>query len=219
MSIDSLPAPEAIWAGALVWVDLVDGPELRQTSPARVLETDGEQLWISAPEYDPSTPAVREGSPVTVRWTGERGIYLCPALLAAAATQTAEPWRVRLTGAVETLQRREYARASFGGPVALVPMGDGPVAVLQGELTDLSEGGLRANVHGAPLTAGTPVEVHLELDATPVTLPGQVLRSDAADDAGIFETVVTFAVREVHASQLRRVVLRQQMLARRDRLR
>ncbi len=161
--------------------------------------------------------AVRPGTPLLLRWTSDRGIYSCLAVLVSVASPPVDAWRVRAVGAVEKMQRREYARAEFVAPVVVVPLAAGPVSVVKGELADLSEGGLRAHLTGR-LAEGGAVEVHMVLESTPVTLFGRVLRSRPRADSDSFETVITFIVREAHAAHLRRVVLRQQAQARRERI-
>jgi len=173
------------------------------------------ELLVVAPHVESASVLPEPGALLLLGWTTERGIYTCRAVLVSVAPPPASGWCVRVAGAIEKVQRREYARAELVGAVAVVPHSGGPVRVVKGHLTDLSEGGLRAGLDG-PLVPGSAVEVHMELDSIPVALPGHVLRSTASAGAyPVFETVVTLALDEAHAAALRRVVLRQQLLARR----
>lgn len=205
--------------GAPLWIQVGDSAEAPRRSSAEVTDHDGDDLVISAPDDGSgSVPAPPVGSLLMLRWTTERGVYVCAATLAAVVPGSPPSWRLRPTAGVDRQQRRDYARASFTGPVLIVPTGTSPVAVVKGEMSDLSEGGLRAQLRGTPLAPGTAVEAHLELDSAPVTLRGHVLRSDPVDPAtDSYEIVVALSVREESAARLRRAVLRQQMLERRER--
>lgn len=206
-------------AGATVWIAAGDPSEDSPQAAAEVLHQDGEELVVSAPDFAAAYAVPAVGSAVILRWTNERGVYACAATLTAVTDTVPRRWHLLPTAGVARKQRRDYARASFSGPVLIVPMGSGPVAVVKGEMSDLSEAGLRAQLGGSALPAGTPVEAHLVLDATPVALQGCVLRCDLVDpQTGRHEIVVTFAVPEDSAARLRRVVLRQQMQERRERL-
>lgn len=209
-------------ADAELWVD-VEQPDrpAAQNAPAHVTEYDGDELVISAPQYDVDAAAPQPGKALVLRWTGDRGVHECRVALLSVAAGDPPSWRLRPIGPVERVQRREYVRAAFLQPLAIVPVdAEAPVAVVTGDLADLSEGGLRAHLRGAPLAAGTAVEVHLELESTPATLHGRVLRSDALEtQPPTYETVVIFEVQEIHAARLRRVVLRQQAAVRRGQIR
>jgi hypothetical protein len=116
---------------------------------------------------------------------------------------------------VQTTERRRFTRAQISAPIAVVPVADDLVRVVKGWLADLSEGGLRARLGGTPLAVGSPVEVHLELESVPLVLSGHVLRTGQVDvTSGTYEIVIVIDP-GVHAKRIRRVVLRQQQLARR----
>lgn len=202
--------------GGPLWVDIEEPTEevLRQFTAAA---GSGEsQLVIPSSASDRAVP--RAGAALMLRWSGGRGVCSCAAVMVAVQPGAPKPaWKVRIVGSLENRQRREYARASFVAPVLVVPVEDGLVQVVKGELTDLSEGGLRARLRGA-LTPGGGVEVHLDLDGASALLSGTVLRSDPdVVERGIYESVVAFAINESQATRLRRMVFRQQVLARQKR--
>lgn len=215
MSVDA----SDILPGGLVWVDVAQPGVAADHAPARVTGRVGDELVLAVPHGSHGADGPGRGAELMLRWTTERGVQRSPASLLSSDSAGAT-WRVRLIGTVERVQRRQYARAPFSGPVAIVPLEARLARVVKGELADLSEGGLRAHVPGSPLTVGVAVEAHLVVDSVPAALRGAVLRSDlTCSSPPVYETVVTFTVGEAQAAMLRRIVLRRQMSERQARQR
>lgn len=172
-------------------------------------------LLIAAPRFTGDLDPVRAGLPVLLRWVGPRGALSLATELVEVRRGQLTIWRVRPVGQVLISQRRDFARAPLSTPITLVPVVEELVLVTTGSLVDLSEGGLRARVSGRPFISGTAVEAHLELEGVPVTFEAQVLRSGDFDRTSETHEVVLLIVAGPHGERIRRVVLRQQMLARR----
>jgi hypothetical protein len=172
-------------------------------------------VLIAAPTFAGDLHSVSEGLTVVLRWVGARGEYSLSTELIEVRRAQLTTWRVRPVGQVRVLQRRDFARAPLSTPIALVPVVAEMVLVATGLLVDLGEGGLRARVSGRPLVIGTDVMAQLELEGVPVTFAGNVLRAGEFDRPSETHEVVVLIVAGAHGERIRRVVLRQQTLARR----
>jgi len=211
----SRPVLEPPGINSLLLVDVGEpGSEVALAVPSRVEGEDGADLLIAAPRWRGDL-SICAGTPVLLRWTGRRGVYELAGELVDVLRGRVTRWRVRPVGSVQTTERRRFTRAHISAPIAVVPVADDLVRVVKGWLADLSEGGLRARLEGTPLAVDSPVEVHLELESVPLVLSGQVLRTrDVEVTSGTYEVVIVIDP-GVHAKRIRRVVLRQQQLARR----
>jgi hypothetical protein len=194
------------------------GSEIALGAASRVEGRVGGDLLIAAPRFEGDLEAGVAGLPVLMRWTGPRGMYSQETELVGVLRGQVTTWRVRPVDPVRIVQRRSYARASLSTPIALIPVAAEAVLVITGWLNDLSEGGLRARVSGVPLAAGTLVEARLELEKVPVVIVGSILRLGHVDRTRKTHEIVALLDAGRHADRIRRVVLRQQMLARRGRV-
>lgn len=191
--------------------------------PSRVDGSGDGELLLAAPGYVGDLDPVGPGTPITVRWAGPRGLNVLPGEIVAVERVGARRWRVRPAGPPEVDQRRRYVRAPVTAQIALVPGVEGPGLLVECELLDLSEGGVRARVgthRGRSPRPGAPVRVHLALDEGPAVLPATVLRVEpvpAGRDGSppAHDFVVEFDQPVPVAAAIRRAVLRQQALDRR----
>jgi hypothetical protein len=189
--------------------------ELAVGAASRVEGDHAGDLLIAAPGFTGDLHAVVTGLPVLLRWVGPRGVHSLATELVEVRRAQLTTWRVRPVGQVLILQRRDFARAPLHTPIAFVPVVADVVLVTTGSLVELGEGGLRARVTGRPLIIGTEVLARLELEGVPIGFEGNVLRSALIDRTAEIHEVVVLITAGRNGERIRRVVLRQQMLARR----
>ena len=105
---------------------------------------------------------VRVGDHVQVVWRDSAGGWALPAQVSTVERGTVPRWHLAVLGPAEQIQRREAVRARLAVPITAVL----DSADLEGEVVDLSEGGVRAvlDAFGHPPLPGTvvPLTVHLE---------------------------------------------------------
>jgi hypothetical protein len=209
----ALPPPET---NSLLRIDLGHPEaELAVSAASRVEGYEGADLVIAAPGFEGDLEAEVQGLPVLVRWTGPRGVFSLETQLVEVRRGSLTTWLVRPVGAVQISQRRNYVRAPLFTAIHLVPVTTEASRTTMGWLSDLSEGGLRARVDGVPLLADAVVEARFQLEEELVTLVGTVLRSGPVDKTTKTYEVVVLLEAGRHADRIRRVVLRQQLQARR----
>lgn len=187
-------------------------------APSRVEDREddaaGARLLVGAPTFDGDVDAV-PGSRVLVRWADRRGLRVLVSHIEEVRRSGGTRWLLRVEGDVMVLQRRQYARAAVPGRVAVVPRHDTLTSVVTGRVLDLSEGGARLVLETCvPLEPGGAIEVHLSLDDFEAVLVGTVIRVDPGRD-GRGEAAVAFDEPVAVADEIRRAVLRQQLLERR----
>lgn len=130
---------------------------------ARVEHVDAGFLVVrpSAGEFV-EQQVVRVGDQVQVAWRDAVAGWALPAQVTTVERGTVPRWHLAVLGPAEELQRREAVRARLAVPVTVVLNG----ADLEGEVRDLSEGGVRVSLEafGDPPPSGTvvPLTVHLE---------------------------------------------------------
>ena len=210
------PAIEPPPTNALLLLD-IGRPDsvLAEGAPSRVEGVEEGDLLVAAPGFQGDLDAVVAGLPVRVRWTGPRGMHSLDTSLVSVVRGPVTRWRIQAQGPVQVVQRRNYVRAPLSTPVSLVPVDATIAPVTSGWLIDISEGGLRIGVDGPELPDGTAFEAWLELDGMPVTVLGNVLRTELRDGPPKRQEIVVLIDAGRHADLIRRVVLRQQLLARR----
>jgi hypothetical protein len=191
------------------------GSEIAASAASRVEGYEGGDLVIAAPGFEGDLQTDVQGLPVLVRWTGPRGVFSLETELVEVRRGLLTTWRVRPVGPVQISQRRNYVRAPLFTAIQLVPVTEEASRTTMGWLSDLSEGGLRARVDGLPLLNDAVVEARFQLEEELVTLLGTVLRSGPVDTKSKTYEIVVLVEAGRHADRIRRVVLRQQMLARR----
>ena len=130
---------------------------------ARVEHVDAGFLVVrpSAGEFV-EQQVVRVGDQVQVAWRDAVAGWALPAQVTTVERGTVPRWHLAVLGPAEELQRREAVRARLAVPITVVLNG----ADLEGEVRDLSEGGVRVSLEafGDPPPSGTvvPLTVHLE---------------------------------------------------------
>lgn len=209
------PIIEPPGINALVQVDVgPTGAEVVESVPSRVEDLEGRDLFIAAPG-PPSAVPPAAGTRVLLRWTGPRGLHSLETELVEVQRGGVHRWRLSQVGAVQTQQRRSFARAFVATPVVVVALTEEEAVQIPARLVDLSEGGVRARIDEVELVVDGPVEVHLELEAVPVVLPGRVTRcAPVPGSSGTFEVVMVIES-GVHARRIRRAVMKHQLLSRR----
>lgn len=212
--------PELPDVNALLHVDVGLGAT---GLPSRVQDLVAGDLVIAAPSYRGDVELPAPGQTLLLHWTGPRGIHaltVCFAGLDRVGRGQLSHWVVSPVGDVELVQRRRFVRTAVEESVALVPRDAVLTSVAGGWLIDLGEGGIRARFDApSPLAPHTRVEIHLTLRDTVVTLVGCVLRCtpvEQTDGSRVFEAVITFEPTEHQGDLIRRTVLHQQVLARRQ---
>lgn len=204
---------------ALVRVDVREGAS---GLPSRVEDVEDGDLCIAAPAYEGDVEPPRATDRMVLHWTGVRGVHALPASFVELQRQGAgrlPRWRVRPVGNVELVQRRRFVRSPVSDAVAVVPVEGQLARVVAGSLVDLGEGGIRARFDAlSPLAEATEVQVHLSLRDRSVILVGTVLRClpIVVDGARGHEAVIVFEPTEQEGDLIRREVLHQQVLRRRQ---
>lgn len=114
------------------------------------------------------------GERLSVLWLSEEGARALPAEVATVERGAAPRWHLQVVGETETVQRRQAVRARVGLPLTLTVNG----TELDGDVVDLSEGGVRAVVDPFGVTPGpgTAVALTVRLENGPVTGPAEVVR-------------------------------------------
>lgn len=147
---------------------------------SRVEDVDGEDVVLAAPLRPEGGPVEGSvGMAVRVRWAGPVGPSTIVGVLVGASASPVPVWRVRPISFSSSPQRREHVRGAFDGAVTI----RGGEAAAAGELLDLSEGGLRAEVAGEPaLHAGDHVVAGFAVDGLGVLATAEVV--EVAGDEG-----------------------------------
>lgn len=119
--------------------------------PTRVEDVSDSMIAIAAPRLPAGLLEIPEdGEPFDVFWVGERGVLALPTVFRDRGIDNVRLWWLEVTGPVELRQRRDFvrARAATGWPVRVRLEWVLPEhGTAEGELLDLSEGGLRARMH------------------------------------------------------------------------
>lgn len=180
---------------------------------SRVEDVAPAALLIAAPSYAGDLLTTRVGMPLSVQWTGPRGVFEVDGELAEVLRRGAVTlWSVRVTSPVRVVQRRRYARARCEVPMTFQSC-DPPAEEVTGTGVDLSEGGLRARVPAGTLAETARVQARFVLDGQAVTVVGSVIKLVPQPRAP--EIVVIFEQPVDDDAVIRRWVLQQQILARR----
>jgi hypothetical protein len=181
---------------------------------SRVEGVVGDSIAVAAPlngTLEPPEP----GEPIAVRWSaGTRGRWVVPTSLLSIRRPKGKGlafWNLRLEREPELHQRRQFARGGGGAPVLLENSWSG---ALSGDLSDISEGGLRCRFPYANLRPGETVTVNVPLGGDRLRVNGWVLRVTEDNASRSTDVVVTFDLPEHDAGMVRRYVIQQQILAR-----
>lgn len=180
--------------------------------PSRVESIEGPDLLIAAPSYVGDLSGPREGAELSVHWTSVRGVCSVPVSFVGAERSGIKVWRVRLTGSLEMVQRRRFARVETGGALSLV--GSDMETVRVGWMLDMSEGGVRARMAPGNFEADDPVEVRINMDGEVVSVVGLVVRTLPPVE-GFEEVIVSFPEDHPAAGAMRRYVFAEQARLRR----
>lgn len=142
---------------------------------ARVEDADRTTLVIrpSVSEYVDQT-VVAVGEQVTVLWLNGDSARALPAVVATVERGAAPRWHLTVAGPTETVQRRQAVRARIA--LALTVGFNG--IDLDGDMVDLSEGGVRAIVDpfGVTPAPGCTVDLVVQLEDGPVSARAEVVR-------------------------------------------
>ena len=117
---------------------------------------------------------VRVGDQVQVFWRDSTSGWGLPAVVSTVERGAVPRWHLAVAGPAEPMQRREAVRARLALPVTVEVHG----ADLEGEVLDLSEGGVRAVLDGFghPPLPGTVVPLTVHLEDGVVAAPAEVVR-------------------------------------------
>lgn len=161
---------------------------------SHVREIAEDELVIAAPVEPPGAIPLPLGGELSVSWTNDRGLHHLAVQLRERLTEPRR-WRVGLIAPPQ----REQRRGGYRVPVmSTVDIGvDG--SWHEGNLVDLSEGGLRCLLApDATIVEGSPCRVRLDLVRRGLELGGAVVRVregvDAMTDVGVQFADVPVAV-------------------------
>lgn len=198
----------------------VDHPEeravldVKASSRADVLvsfveRVSGSELVVSVGE-DAQKRRVRldTGEHLELIWRGPEELRSLPAQLVEVVTGDSPTWRLKVLGPASRGQRRSAVRVPMSVPVELT-LGE---QVLRGTTVDLSEGGTRCLLSGAPGAArpevevGTVVPVVVELDGQRLTAQAEVIRRHPREDAHTELSIRFIGLGERREDAIRRYV-------------
>jgi hypothetical protein len=179
------------------------------------------QLLIAAPRYggDSEPPPPLNGCALV--WATGRGVIELPVRYVDSenARTGVRVWRLDISGMATRIQRREFVRVPFCGPVAVTTRRE---QTFRGEMIDLSEGGLRCLLPGPALPGDLPVTVSFATPDQEFELHARVVRavpSRSGPPAGSFgpwwETAIRFTDVGHGGDDLRKAVFAEQLRQRR----
>jgi len=178
-------------------------------------------LYVAAPRYQGDLEDPGSGTPCGVIWPTPVGLFRLPTRFDGRDRigPLLRAWRLIVDGPVTRVQRRRYFRVPWIGPVTLELRPHGSPAELQvlaGTTVDLSEGGLRCSLPAPGLADRSAVRVLLPVRDQVLVLPATTVWQRAAPaNARLVETGISFDDVEEHGDLLRRVVVEEQLRARR----
>ena len=109
---------------------------------SRLESVDGDTFSVAAPlETNAAEEGFRPGYEFEVFWVPPRTRMLMPVLLKDVSDHAPFRWTLFPTAEPTISNRREYARGGGGAPLRL--FGEWGTQYLQGQMLDISEGGLR----------------------------------------------------------------------------
>lgn len=122
---------------------------------------------------------VAVGERVSVLWLSDDGARALPAEVATVSRGAVPRWHLKVVGPAEAIQRRQAVRARVALPVVAAVNG----IDLQGDIVDISEGGVRAVVepYGVTPIAGSTLSLTVQLEEGPITAAAEVVRQQTHD--------------------------------------
>lgn len=190
---------------------------------SRVEDRDGAKLTVAAPIGAGDLEIPEDGSELIVFWTGLRARYVLPVRMLGQTRGHPARWHLLALADPIRKTRRRFVRGGGGGPIELVPKTvevreRRVVDAIQGQIVDLSEGGVRCRVAQADLVPGDPVVVRVKLGARNLQILGQVISERSESDKSGIDVVVTYQPSEADAQVIRRHVFQWEIAERRRRL-
>jgi hypothetical protein len=177
--------------------------------PSRIEDRRGDHLVVAVPQPpDQPMPLRQPDDWVALRWTGQRGIGMVEATVAAATRAGIVPtWELVGRGEPALFQRRRYARV----PVVLPGRAVGRRGAWGLTILDLAEGGIRCLASQvAPFDPGEPVEVSFDVDGSVLTASAVVVRWGLAP-GGVTIVFRFLDLPRSDGDRLRRFVFRQEL--------
>jgi PilZ domain len=194
----------------LVDIRFPDGLEY----PSRVEGSTPGTIRLTAP-FGGSVEPPAEGDMFHLCWSVPgRGLYIAPIRLLDVVTGAPTCWRVAMTGPTQLHQRRRFVRGGGGESVRVSLNETGQE--LTGQVVDISEASMRCWVAADTLPEGQTVTVKVGLDQDQLAIPATVIQVGQRGHGHGLDVVMTFDIDEEIAGQIRRHVLRHQILARRS---
>lgn len=182
---------------------------------------DGDLLGVHVPDLSRTLAArLYPGLEVQMAWTTGSGASLLRADFVSFADQGSRLLWIERTQLV-VAQRRRYVRAATGGTARIsVTTEDGVLLTGHGQVGDLSERGLRAELDdldedlAAELSPSRRVRAHVQVGRLDIEVEGTVVRAHTPSGR---RTVagISFEIDEHEADALRREVMRAQIKHRR----
>jgi hypothetical protein len=179
-------------------------------------------LSLTAPNapqipFAPELPDVQPGAGLLIAFVRNRVRYTQQAQLVGLSAGDLR-WLVRPIGVPQAQTRRRFVRGGGGGPVQLWRPNDGQLAIREGTVLDLSEGGLRGRVPRDVFVCGESVQVRAWFDGEPMQVVGEILTVRPCAGAPSLDVVVEYSLPESVARQLRRYLFAWEAAQRRHRL-
>jgi hypothetical protein len=162
---------------------------------------DRPRYVVAAPRYEGDVEPPAPGTPCTLEWPGERGVWILPVTFVQQeeVREGLRAWTLDVIGAPRQNERREYVRVTWSVPIMLAMMtaaeirqavaqgmheasiaaprhsADLPTS-LAGMTRNVSEGGVSCQLPAPQLPEGLAVSARIELAGESFTVPSRIVR-------------------------------------------
>jgi c-di-GMP-binding flagellar brake protein YcgR len=141
--------------------------------PTRVEDRDGDLLvvaWPSKPHIEPVAKPFAD-STFVIGWREGAGTKQARVTVESADDTTTVPtWKLRQQSKPEAVQRRRFVRADWDRKIDVYL----PLKTVEGDILDVSEGGIRATIEAANEPRSPFLQVSFELEGETLVLETEV---------------------------------------------
>ncbi|BCJ46149.1 hypothetical protein GCM10010168_50980 [Actinoplanes ianthinogenes] len=188
--------------GSPIFLALADGVNIR----SRLESVDDGTFSVAAPLETSGPDGFLPGYEFEVFWVPPRTRIKMPVLLKGVSDSSPFRWTLFPTAEPEISNRREFARGGAGAPIRL--FGEWGPSWLQGQMLDISEGGLRFWVNDATmLKEGDYMRALVWLGNGEAEIKGKVYAVRPAGDEPGYHVVLIFKTIDPLAQMIRQYVI------------
>ncbi|GIE89773.1 PilZ domain-containing protein [Actinoplanes regularis] len=188
--------------GTPMFLALGDGVNFR----SRLESVDSETFSVTAPLETTGPDGFLPGYEFEVFWVPPRSRIVMPVVLKAVSEHAPFCWTLLPTSEPVISNRREFVRGGGGAPIRL--FGEWGQQYLQGQMLDISEGGLRFWVPDASaFKVGDDMRALVWLGNGETELKGKVYTVRPAEDGAGQEVVLIFRTVDPLSQMIRQYVI------------